>query len=444
VTTAVAAPVEPRGLGIQRRLVELGRIRLGEKGSKGEPKRLSKFRLTSASRPLLEAARRVYGGTAVRAWQGAPDEGMWELYTDADSIDVMVPPTINAYSQFYEVWDAGGCSLRCDGNWESIAEEPCSHDHTGDQLAPNGQPWKVTTRVSVILPKLPGIGTWRLETHGWNAASTLPATLDLIGQAGRWIPAVIRLEQRSSTTRDEKTGRALKRRFVVPVIDLAGVSFFEMLEAGQVSDAYEQPGPALGAGPGSLALPPGPARPPASTRVTRPPMAEEPPLEDETAPLSTPVDRAFPEEPADDAVFAAAPTPPAEAPAAEPELALGDRIAAQLKFAAAPTPPAEAPAAEPELALGDRIAAQLKKARKAEREAAANDEQREALAQAFSGVPGPAIIAGVRHLFPTAVGEDGRAHLSQAEAAAVLVAVEAVGAEAFRTSWTALATGTPA
>ena len=62
MTNAVAtAPeaAEPRGLGIQRRLVELGRIRLGEKGSRGEPKKLTKFRLTSASRPLLEAASRI-------------------------------------------------------------------------------------------------------------------------------------------------------------------------------------------------------------------------------------------------------------------------------------------------------------------------------------------------------------------------------------------------
>ncbi len=112
-------------------------------------------------------------------------------------------------------------------------------------------------------------------------------------------------------------------------------------------------------------------------------------------------------------------------------------------FGAPPAPAPEQPA-ETEVSLADRIAATLKKARKAERDTPANDEQREALAQAFAGVPGPAIIGGVRTLFPAAVGEDGRAHLSQAEAAAVLVAVEAIGAEAFRTGWTALAAAAPA
>jgi hypothetical protein len=229
---------------------------------RGEPKRLTKFRLTSASRALLEHASRIYGGT-VRSWQGAPDEGMWELYTESDTLDILVPPTRSAYSQFYEVWDAGGCTLRCDGRWESIAEKPCDHgDHRDDPAM------KLTTRVSVILPKLPGLGVWRMESHGWNAAATLPETLDLIGIVGRWIPATIRLEQRSSKERDEKTKRVTTHRFVVPVIDLAGVSFGDMLAMGATSDAYENPAPALGAGPGSLALPPGPARPP-SSRASR-------------------------------------------------------------------------------------------------------------------------------------------------------------------------------
>ena len=51
-----------RVLDIQRRHMELGRIRMGEKGSKGQPTRLETWRLTSASRDLLESAAKVYGG----------------------------------------------------------------------------------------------------------------------------------------------------------------------------------------------------------------------------------------------------------------------------------------------------------------------------------------------------------------------------------------------
>ena len=292
---ALARPATS-GIAVQRRLVELGRIRLGEKGTKGEPKKLTKFRLTSASRPLLETAARLYGGT-VRSWKGAPDEGMWELYTETDALDVMVPPILSAYSQFYEVWDAGGCTLRCDGHWESVAGAPCDHgEHEG---------MKVTTRVSVILPKLPGLGVWRLETHGWNAAATLPSSLELIGVVGRWIPAVIRLEQRSSRTRDDASidprtqkPRVLVRRFVVPVIDLVGVSFAEMLAMGRGDDEFGGPALAPVAAPASGALPAqaGPSRPPRSTRVARPELPAPPELPKEAAAFSAPVAKPFPDE----------------------------------------------------------------------------------------------------------------------------------------------------
>lgn len=252
-------------IGVQRRLTELGRIRLGEKGPKGEPRKLTKFRLTTASKPLLDAAARLYGGT-VRAWQDAPDEGYWELFTETDALDIMVPPVMSAYSQLYEVWDAGGCTLRCDGTWESIAQVECSHgDHEG---------MRVTTRVSVILPKLPGLGTWRLETHGWNAAATLPASLDMLTAAGArgWIPAILRLQQESS--KKKVNGRSQTFRYVVPVVDVIGVTIAELLAAGREDGTF------IGSGETEpqRVLPPGPSRPPRGTKVDRPQLGPPPTL----------------------------------------------------------------------------------------------------------------------------------------------------------------------
>lgn len=262
-------------LGIQRRMTELGRIRLGDKGTKGEPRKITKFRLTSASRPLLEAAARMYGGT-VRAWQGAPDDGFWELYTETDALDIMVPPVINAYSQLYEIWDAGGCTLRCDGAWESIGEQPCDHGaHEGMQ---------VTTRVSVILPKLPGLGTWRLDTKGWNAAATLPAALDLLISAGKtgWLPAILRLEQQSSKKKVPGPNGQLRSqtfRYVVPVIDIIGFTFAELFAAGADPAIAAGDRPALGAGAVvDQHGPVGASRPPRGTKVDRPELGPPPEL----------------------------------------------------------------------------------------------------------------------------------------------------------------------
>lgn len=265
------------GINVQRRLTELGRIRLGDKGTKGQPQKLTKFRLTSASRPLLEAAARMYGGT-VRAWQGAPDDGFWELYTDTDALDIMVPPVVNAYSQLYETWDAGGCTLRCDGTWESIGETPCDHgDHEG---------MTVTTRVSVILPKLPGLGTWRLETKGWNAAATLPAALDMLvaTRSRGWLPAILRLEQQSSKKKVPGPNGTVKSqtfRYVVPVIDIIGVTFAELLMAGSNGDAAIEGGQAPALGSGAVVeqqSPVGPSRSPRGTKVDRPALGPAPDL----------------------------------------------------------------------------------------------------------------------------------------------------------------------
>ena len=212
---------------IQRRMMTLGRIRLGDKAPSGAPRKLSKFRLTSASRSLLESAASVYGGE-VHEWEGAPDEGMFEVYTETDVLDIILPPVFASdgkptlpYSQSYELWSGKGCQRRCDGTTEVLSGKPC-------KCKPDARECKLTTRLNVMLPKVAGLGVWRLDTKGENAASVLPGTLDLLMLAAserQFIPAQLRAEQRSSKE-DGKT-----HRFVVPVIDLPGVTMEELLAA---------------------------------------------------------------------------------------------------------------------------------------------------------------------------------------------------------------------
>jgi hypothetical protein len=233
---------------IQRRMMELGRIRLGEKGSRGEPKKLTTFRLTSASQELLEQAARLYGGT-VRPWANAPDEGYFELYTETSTLRVILPPTFSdrdgtptaPYSQWFELWSAGGCQRRCDGVVETLSGKPCLCEE------PGAGPCKVTTRISVILEDVPGIGVWRLESHGWNAATILPGTMEVLQQAagGGFVRAVLRLEPRTSVQEGQT------RKFVVPVLDTPGVTISELAAGeGQVAiNAPSPPGPKPALGP---------------------------------------------------------------------------------------------------------------------------------------------------------------------------------------------------
>ena len=80
---------------VQRRMRELGRVRLGEKGPKGEPRKLTTLRFTSFSQPLLQAIAEKHGGQ-VRPWQGAPEEGAFEVITDTNTIDIILPPVYRA------------------------------------------------------------------------------------------------------------------------------------------------------------------------------------------------------------------------------------------------------------------------------------------------------------------------------------------------------------
>lgn len=209
----------------QRRLVEIGRIRLGKKvpTSNGtRPAKLDKFRLTSRDRARLEAAAALYGGT-VQPW-----DDQHELYTDRDEIPVAVVPR-QAINVAYELWGqlplGGGkktpviCLRRCDGTTCATTNARGELDVAGCLCAQEPEmQCKPTTRVSVILTEVPGMGVWRVESHGWNALSEMQGQVELLealtAHAGRPIRARLRLDKR---TRPTAGGT---RRFVVPVIDI--------------------------------------------------------------------------------------------------------------------------------------------------------------------------------------------------------------------------------
>jgi hypothetical protein len=197
-------------LDIQRRFHEVGRIRAGSKSDRGAPQKLDKWRLTSANRAALEAAAAVYGGT-VQPWADAPTPGQWELFTDVDALDAVIPPAAEPYTLWYEAWSGGGCDRRCDGVRDHLNDTACVCN-------PDDRACKPTLRVSVMLTRVPGLGVWRYESHGWNAAVEVPTMLDLLALGARdgvFVPAVLRLEQRVSRKKGEGT-----RRFAVPVIDI--------------------------------------------------------------------------------------------------------------------------------------------------------------------------------------------------------------------------------
>jgi hypothetical protein len=146
-------------LDLQRGIAEAGRIRIGQQvptsGGRTRPEKLSAFRLTSPDRRRIEEAAGLFGGT-VTPWE-APAGKQWQVFTAAAEMDVIVPPSAMAFSQHYELWSAGGCSRRCDGQTESLSQQVCLCD-------PEDRECDIHTRLSVMIRDLPGLALWRLDT----------------------------------------------------------------------------------------------------------------------------------------------------------------------------------------------------------------------------------------------------------------------------------------
>lgn len=209
-------------LDLQQRARELGRIRIGQvvSGSNGKlrPEKLDRFRLTSASKALLDQVAALYGGT-VQEW--TPQNGgvpAWEVITTSMRLPVLVPP--QPVSQWYETWSGGGCQRRCDGLREVLTDSPCI---CGPD--PQERLCKPTTRLNVVLAEVEGVGVWRLETHGYYAAVELPSAAELLAAANGYIRGHLALEERI-VKREGKT-----KRFMVPTLEV-GVTPAELMAGG--------------------------------------------------------------------------------------------------------------------------------------------------------------------------------------------------------------------
>jgi Recombination directionality factor-like len=268
-------------LDIQRRGQQIGRIRIGHlistDSGKTRPAKLAEFRFTTASRVSADAIAQLYGGE-VRDWQ----RGQFEVYTRQSAIGVTVPPRDQVISQWYEMWSKGGAQRRCDSQHEQIGDGPCLCPHAEDPddeeevarcaleragLAKANPPraCKLVTRISVMIPDLPGLGVFRLDSGSYYAASEI-GDAALLMQAARdkgvLLPAVLRIEQRQRIAGGKTTN------YPVPVLEVLA-TFRQIatgaLEAGgimaQLPPAPGEQPKAITAGPAAVPAPPADAGP---------------------------------------------------------------------------------------------------------------------------------------------------------------------------------------
>ena len=243
---------------IQRRGQQIGRIRIGQQvpteNGKMRPAKLDTFRFTTQSRHTADAIAELFGGT-VQDWNG-----QFEVITDRNAIGVTVPPRDQVVSQWYEMWSKGGATRRCDSQIEKLSGKPCLCPHAEDPSDPvqveaaaqerarlaalkTPQACKPVTRISLMIPDLPGLGVFRIDTSSYYAAVEIGDAAELLQIArdrGTMLPAVLRIEQRTRIA-DGKT-----KRYPVPVLEILA-SFREIasgaLEAGGIA-AQLPPAPA--------------------------------------------------------------------------------------------------------------------------------------------------------------------------------------------------------
>lgn len=237
-------------LDIQRRGQQIGRLRMGEQVAvikdgrdtgKTRPARRDTWRLTTGSRHMADAAAAHYGSEA-RPWNG-----QWEVDTRLPEITVAVPPRDAVISQNYEMWTAGGAARRCNSQLEQISGKPCLCPHAEDpsdaedvarqalrraDMARENPPraCHLITRVSFMIPDLPGLGVFRLDTSSYYAAVEIGDAAMLMQAArdqGVFLSAILRIDQR------QRVAGGQTKKYPVPVLEI--MSTFRQIVSGELA-----------------------------------------------------------------------------------------------------------------------------------------------------------------------------------------------------------------
>lgn len=237
-------PIRPIRDVTQGRIQEMGKIKIGKKQG-SQPTSLDHFRFVSRDSDAVRRLAELYGGRPVER------DGTFDLETTASSVPVILPPDPLGGTPIYELWTAGGCQRRCDGERATVPQtsgDDVTFVDTSCICSRNGRlECKPVVRLSVILPDVSLGGVWNLKSSSWAAAREMDQMVGLIqtAQARGLVAATLSVERRSQVS----GGRT--RHFVVPMLSLR--STLAELAAGGTGVALGAPAPA------APALPAGPA-----------------------------------------------------------------------------------------------------------------------------------------------------------------------------------------
>ena len=222
-------------IDVARRHRVIWKLRCGDRGPRGEPRRLDgQLRVTSETPDVVDAFVDVYGGER-KQWGDA-----WEAYLPTDHLPVLLLPG-QSITQSWERWDSGGCLRRCDGAYDSVSDGPCQCAAMPGRMT-DRDACRPTTRLSILCPDVAVLGAGMLTTHGLIAAETLPQAVAIVEgalAAGQVVPATLRMV----THRGRHT-------YVVPQLEIVGMRLAELVSADSADDGPCPPALPSGGVPG--------------------------------------------------------------------------------------------------------------------------------------------------------------------------------------------------
>lgn len=214
----------------QRAGREIGRIRMGttvpavsqKNTTFDKPITLDTWRLTSRNEHLIQAAAALWGGTVQHL-----DSVGWEVITEATELPVLIPPTAEIINEAFELWEGSECKRRCVNGEATVrigavkSASPCLCPADIEQrmeLAKTARACKPVTRLNLIIPDLPDLGVWRLQSGGYDAnaeLSEMGETLRQVRDAGVMMPARLWMDKRVKVTNKQT------HRWTVPMLSVS-------------------------------------------------------------------------------------------------------------------------------------------------------------------------------------------------------------------------------
>lgn len=226
-------------IDIQRRHAEVFRIRLGDKGPNGQPRKLTEqIRVTAVGADIVQAFVEVYGGE-ITDFTEDRSRHRFQAYLPTTELSILVLPG-HSMSQWWEKYKGSVCERRCDGVKEQKSGKRCMCPEEIEARVADRNACSPTTRINVLCPDVAGAGSGALVTHGLIAAETLPQSIAVAEAAltrGLMVPAVLRVV--------EHKGR---NHFIVPQIEIVGISVNELTTGERALQSVSAPVIAIGSG----------------------------------------------------------------------------------------------------------------------------------------------------------------------------------------------------